>query len=364
MTLPPVPVEAVTALVQGSASSLTRQAIEAALRGASGMAMDNAAHKDAEQTQQTAAVNAQRNMGLQQLTAVASTPLGTLQAQSSSLAQASVGHGNLDGTTPATHATEAVAVAHNAAPAQAMPLQGVLAVPVALSSLSTPSAASPARTQTSQRHEHLLRIDPREEPFGQASDGDTEDAEDDEPASIEPRSKALDPRVARWLQTLRKAGQQEALRDLALGRKVLLVLPAQNPGAARSVLLGPNQLIEGPAQWWPGTHHEAHLETRPEDGAWSVSEGAAPSAWPRFRLFRDGDLLLRGGLRTRAGALGCRLLLGSAADRLNAMGALQNHREARLALPDRARLAQALASQWTLLMLVVPNEVSSEAAHA
>jgi hypothetical protein len=354
MTSPSAALEAVNHLLPGGSASATRQAIEAALQSAAGLAMENAAHKDAAQTQQTAAVNAQPEVGLQQLTAVASTPLGTLQAQSSGLAQAGVGQGSVDASAIPSNPSEMVAATQHLAPVQAVPLQGVMAVPVALSSLQTLATPSSARAHSTQRQDYLLPVQAHDESTEDGTDAESEDSPDHPPERIQDVQSAPNPQVAHWMLILRQAGQQEALRDLALGRQVLLVLTALE-GASKALLLGPRTVLEWTAQWWPGS---------------SVMADTAMLTWPRYRLFRDGDLLLRGGLRTRAGAAGCRLLLGTTGQRLvamaalNTVGALPESRDARLALPDRARLAQALASQWTLLMLVVPSDVIREAAHA
>ena len=67
-------------------------------------------------------------------------------------------------------------------------------------------------------------------------------------------------------------------------------------------------------------------------------------------------------MRTRAGHHACRLLLGAG----SAAGGWIDARAARLLLTERARVAQALLAQWTLLMLIAPQGLVGvqAAAHA
>jgi hypothetical protein len=344
VTSAPTPVDAIAAVTQAGGGSPTRRAIEAALAG---LALDNAAQQAASPSvaaHQSALRTAQEALH-DSLGAAALSPA----AQSQKLdAQAT-----LPVTAPAA-AADAAALMHNVAAPHAVPLQGMLAVPVALSTLQTASAAGSARAQGAVQHDRLARVQRHD---GQRHGADAFDERDDSgdapssPDDATPGEEEItDERIARWLDVLTAAGQDEALRDVRLSRQVLLVLPQRPASAAatvpaRAVLLGTRGVTLLDAQWWPGA-------------AVAASDAAA---WQRFRLFRDGDLLLRGGLRTRAGNRACRLLLGaSSAAAANAAGALIDTQAARLLLTERARVAQALLAQWTLLMLVV----AQGAAHA
>jgi hypothetical protein len=339
MTTAPTPVDAIAAVTQASGGgSPTRRAIEAALAG---LVLDSAAQQAASPSvaAQQGALRASQDGLHDASTSAAFSPSALAQRASPLPAGADV---------QATQALsvpagEAAAQTHNVVAPQAMPLQGVLAVPVALSTLQTSSAAGSARTHGAAQEERLARVRRFEgQRRGQGASDDHE-AEDDAPTPQDENScaeeRVADERVARWAGVLSAAGQDEALRDMRLSRQVMLVLPQRGDGAAavpaQAVLLGTRGVTLLEAQWWPGTG--------PSD-----SDAAA---WQRFRLFRDGDLLLRGGLRTRAGNRACRLLLGAG----GTAAASHDTQTARLLLTERARVAQALLAQWTLLMLIAPQ---------
>jgi hypothetical protein len=367
---PPTPVDVVAQVTQAGGGSATRQAIQAALAG---LAADGAAQQAASQQTQTSeqsAMRAQQDGVRDALTNAVPSSLSTLQAQRSNLAPANTSPAGVDMQAPVSPA-DAAAMTHNVAPPQAMPLQGVLAVPVALSALQAQAVSTPARTSGAAQDDRLTRVQRREGGAQQDDTPDDSDADAHEQAANTAEdaehaddNAAPDQRVTQWLQRLTTAGQDEALRDLRLSRHVLLVLPqrskptAKATAQARAVLLSARGVLELRAHWWPGA---AALAPSVANTTTNTS-----LAWQRFRLFRDGDLLLRGGLRTRAGSMACRLLLGAgsaaaanaALGAFNALGGLNDTATARLLLAERARVAQALAAQWTLLLLVVPEHIA------
>jgi hypothetical protein len=338
----PAPVDAIAAVTQASGGgSPTRRAIEAALAG---LALDSAAQQAASPSvaANQSALRASQHGLHDASTSAAFSPAALAQRASPLPAGADV-QATQALSVPAI---EAAAQTHNVAAPQAMPLQGVLAVPVALSTLQSSSVASSSRAHGAGQHELLTRVQRHD---GHARDQHGHDDFDDDAAASHDDTAAgeetvADDRVARWLHVLTAAGQDEALRDVRLSRRVLLVLPQRGDSVAtvpaRAVLLGTRAVTLLDAQWWPGA---------------SAADSDA-ATWQRFRLFRDGDLLLRGGLRTRAGNRACRLLLGAG----SAAGGGIDPQAARLLLTERARVAQALLAQWTLLMLIVPQG----AAHA
>jgi hypothetical protein len=353
VTTAPAPVDAIAAATQAGGGSLTQRAIDAALAG---LTLDNAAQQAASPSvaAHQGALRAAQDSLHDPSSSAAFSPAALAQRASPLPAGADV-QATQALSVPAI---EAAAQTHNVAPPQAMPLQGVLAVPVALSTLQTTSAAGSARAQGAGQDERLTHVQ-RYDGHAREQHGDGAfDDDDDAPVSPDDSSpgedQALaDDRFARWAGLLTAAGQDEALRDVRLSRHVLLVLPQRGDAAAtvpaRAVLLGSRGAIELDAQWWPGAAAD-------DD-----------TAWQRFRLFRDGDLLLRGGMRTRAGNRACRLLLGAgSAAAADTAGGSIDAQAARLLLTERARVAQALLAQWTLLMLIVPRGpgVAWGAAHA
>ena len=356
MSTSPAPVDAIAAATQAGGGSPTQRAIDAALAG---LTLDNAAQQAASPSvaaHQGALRTAQDSLH-DPSNSAAFSPAALAQRASPLPAGADV-QATQALSVPAI---EAAAQTHNVVPPQAMPLQGVLAVPVALSTLQTTSAAGSARAQGAGQDDRLTRVQRNDgHAREQLGDGALDNGDDDAPAPPDDSSPGeaeavADDRVARWAGLLTAAGQHEALRDVRLSRHVLLVLPQRGDVAAtvpaRAVLLGSRGAIELDAQWWPG----------------SAAAAGDDTAWQRFRLFRDGDLLLRGGLRTRAGNRACRLLLGAgSAAAVDTAGGSIDAQAARLLLTERARVAQALLAQWTLLMLIVPRGPGAApgAAHA
>lgn len=207
--------------------------------------------------------------------------------------------------------------------AQEMPRPAeALAVPVLLTALHSPVLVPVQRQQA-----------PPAPPPRQQADARQDDDEAPAPAAVVADDTTNDAEAAALRQRLQRAGQADALADLARGRQVLLVQP-QADGAAQALLLSARGLQHFAAHWWPGA------------GA------AAAGAWCQWRVFRDGDPLFTRGLRSRSAGAGCLLLLGTrplcpppVAD----TGAV-------LAVPDRIRFSQALGGQWSLLLLVAVAE--------
>ncbi len=146
-------------------------------------------------------------------------------------------------------------------------------------------------------------------------------------ASSEPEALAL-------RALLQRAEQLEALRELALGRRVLLVLPQAGGGhgaaPAAAALLTSEKVQRFGARWWPGTAN------------------AVRPAWLRWRVFRSGDPQLDSGLRSRSASTACHLRLGPHAPHLMDAGTAQ------VELTERIRFAQALGAQWSLLVVAAP----------
>ena len=146
-------------------------------------------------------------------------------------------------------------------------------------------------------------------------------------ASSEPEALALH-------ALLQRAEQLEALRELALGRRVLLVLPQVGGGhgaaPAAAALLTSEKVQRFGARWWPGTAN------------------AVRPGWLRWRVFRSGDPQLDSGLRSRSASTACHLRLGPHAPHLMDAGTAQ------VELADRIRFTQALGAQWSLLVVAAP----------
>ena len=153
------------------------------------------------------------------------------------------------------------------------------------------------------------------------------DPADDSAASHDPEAGAL-------RALLLRAGQVEALRELALGRRVLVVLPQAGGGRgaapAAAALLTSGQVQRFGARWWPGTAH------------------AVRPGWLRWRVFRSGDPQLETGLRSRCAGTACHLRLGAHGPRLTDAGTAQ------VELAERIRFTQALGAQWSLLVVAAP----------
>ena len=229
-------------------------------------------------------------------------------------------------------AGEAARLAPHAAPlldaANAQRPLDVLAVPVLLTPLQTPAGAParPRQAPEAQRRPPILRLDPlppEPEPLG-------------EPPATEPEEPApsSDAQAGALRALLQRAGQADALRELALGRRVLVVLTqagaGHGPVAASAVLLTAEAAQRFGARWWPGAANVSDI------------------GWLRWRVFRDGDPLLDRGLRSRTSATACRVRLGAQPQRLT------DAASASLEIAERIRFTHALGPQWSLLMVAAP----------
>ena len=225
-----------------------------------------------------------------------------------------------------------------------------LAVPVLLSPpFTTAGHAARAReapepTAARHREAEWLRLPTDSEAGAEAGSegGSAEpDLRDDNNAAADPdpggaSTPSRDPEAAALRALLQRAEQVEALRELALGRRVLLVLPQAGggPGAASAsaAMLTSDQVQRFGARWWPGTANA----TRP--------------GWLRWRVFRSGDPQLDSGLRSRCASTACHLRLGAHVPHLADAGTAQ------VELAERIRFAQALGAQWSLLVVAAPPE--------
>lgn len=205
-------------------------------------------------------------------------------------------------------------------------LHDVLATPVLLNPLY-PSETAPARPRErpssptrAARRDAASRV--QEDPDGDAQPESTPQ----EPDETSPSSRHDD-----WPGCLQRAGQHAALRELALGRRVLIVVPQRAASAgsvpAQAWLLSSRRVVPFAARWWPG----AAL--------------VADAGWLPWRVFRDGAPMLENGLRSRSSATACRLRLGGQAPRLADVDVAGLH------IADRLRFAHALGAQWSLLVL-------------
>ena len=232
----------------------------------------------------------------------------------------------------------------------------LLAVPVLMTPLQ--AQASPH----SQRHSvvqpeparHQDQHDQKDQPHDDPTDAERDAAETAaaqpaaaaEPANADSALEAgrEDTRALREL--LRAHGSAAVQRELQAGRRVLVVLPQAHPGlglvAARAALLGPaGTRLFAHTRWWAGDRSAG-------DNADAESAAADSTAWPQWRVFREGDSLHAPFLLSRADGHGCRVLLGTPAPRL------LDNRSALLELPERLRFVQALGGQWSLLLVVAP----------
>jgi len=230
------------------------------------------------------------------------------------------------GQASGTAATEALQSAPALDAGTAAPrLAETVIVPVLLNPLQPP-APSPARPQgveTPQRR----RVE-HEPPRDEAPPPEPEPEPDDEPPA------AVDPEAAQLRALLERAGQADALAELARGRRVLVVLPqaAAGRGLASAVawIAGPQSAQRFGARWWPG------------------SAGVDVPDWLHWRVFRDGDPLLGRGLASRSGGARCRVRLGAASLQIS------DAASALLEIGDRIRFAQALGGQWSVLLVAAP----------
>lgn len=191
-----------------------------------------------------------------------------------------------------------------------------------------------------QRHPHDPENDDVDSPLEAAStapDGanDNTAAGLDSDADSDANSSASsDPDALALHALLQRAEQLEALRELALGRRVLLVLPQAGGGhgaaPAAAALLTTEKVQRFGARWWPGTAN------------------AVRPGWLRWRVFRSGDPQLDSGLRSRSASTACHLRLGPHAPHLMDAGTAQ------VELAERIRFTQALGAQWSLLVVAAP----------
>ena len=175
------------------------------------------------------------------------------------------------------------------------------------------------------------RQDAMAAPDGGASDKRNAAAESDDGAES---AGAHDPEALALRALLQRAEQLEALRELALGRRVLLVLPQAGGGhgaaPAAAALLTSEKVQHFGARWWPGSAHAVH------------------PGWLRWRVFRSGEPQLDSGLRSRCASTACHLRLGPHAAHLMDAGTAQ------VELAERIRFTQALGAQWSLLVVAAP----------
>ena len=223
-----------------------------------------------------------------------------------------------------------------------------LAVPVLLTpTFATPGQAArahegPDSPAARQRDADRQRRSP--EPDDGCADGPLEDATTAPesaadntgagPESDADASPSCDPEAAALRALLQHAEQLEALRELALGRRVLVLLPQADGGhgaaPAAAALLTSDSVQHFGARWWPGTAN------------------AVRPGWLRWRVFRSGEPQLDSGLRSRSASTACHLRLGPHAPHLTDAGTAQ------VELAERIRFTQALGAQWSLLVIAAP----------
>ena len=191
-----------------------------------------------------------------------------------------------------------------------------------------------------QRHPHDPENDDMDSPLEDAStapDGANDNTAaglDSDADSSADSSAPSEPEALALHALLQRAEQLEALRELALGRRVLLVLPQAGGGhgaaPAAAALLTTEKVQRFGARWWPGTAN------------------AVRPGWLRWRVFRSGDPQLDSGLRSRSASTACHLRLGPHAPHLSDAGTAQ------VELVERIRFTQALGAQWSLLVVAAP----------
>jgi hypothetical protein len=130
-----------------------------------------------------------------------------------------------------------------------------------------------------------------------------------------------------WCTRLQAAAQQAALDELARGRAVLLV---------------------GAGQAWCLRRQRVARFT-------SQASGPAPRAWQGWRLFRQGQAGTRGAWRARQPEGGCHLHLGHPLPTLHTLAGGRHWRVA-----EAHRLLHALGSQWSLLLLALPESCAGQ----
>lgn len=213
--------------------------------------------------------------------------------------------------------------------ASAPRLLDVVSTPVLLNPLHPP-AGTPVRP----RQVKTARPRGAAQPLASPPLDDGEAQAQPEPQADDHCEPAATPQMEAWRQFLQRGEQTAALRELALRRAVLLVLPQAAAGGgpvpARAWLLRGARATVFAARWWPGAGQVARDD------------------WLSWRVFRDGAPMLENGLRSRHGVSSCRIRLGPQAPRLSDAEAAGLH------LVDRLRFAHGLGAQWSLLLLVAP----------
>ena len=171
--------------------------------------------------------------------------------------------------------------------------------------------------------------EPGAEPDGEESccSDASVDAVDDGAAAGAPAPRPAD---ANRLAAFAGRHSPLARAELERGRSVLLLLPAAAAPEAVAWLFDPVRARRFAARWHRGA--------------------LAADGWHEGRVFRDGDPLLAQGLAGRVGGARCRIRLGTA----EGAGDGSDPATAWARLGDRARFAQALGAQWTLLVVAAP----------
>ena len=135
------------------------------------------------------------------------------------------------------------------------------------------------------------------------------------------------------------AGQHAALRELELGRRVLLLMPSRGePTHARVHLLGLDRSAVGQVQSFSARWSPAGLDGRADGWRhWRVHQEMSRGRWP----------VLQSSPSARSGGdPACMLRLGAQP------ATLHDVRTACLDIPDGSRFLRTLGSQWSLLMVL------------
>lgn len=279
--------------------------------------------------------------------------LGQLAAEPSALRTAS----EMPLGASAAEASRGAPIGMLAADGNSLPrLAATLVVPVLLTPpFATPSHAArerkaPAAPAARHREADGWRFAPDPDADTDAGTDAGLDAEPEEDAGAAPdlplergaadpnggadSAPPCEPEAGALRALLQRAGQVEALRELALGRRVLVVLPQADGGhgaaPASAALLTSDRAQRFGARWWPG----AANTVRP--------------GWLRWRVFRSGDPQLDQGLRSRCASTACHLRLGPQ------VAHLSDAATAQVELVERIRFTQALGAQWSLMVLAAP----------
>lgn len=153
------------------------------------------------------------------------------------------------------------------------------------------------------------------------------------------------PAYAHLAATLAQAGQHAALRELELGRRVLLLMPAPGESLqARVHLLGVDRTSVGQVQ---------SFGARWSPGPWAQA-ASGPSTWSHWRLHQEAGRGLWPVLQTAPSARGqgaraCVLRLGAQP------ATLQDARIACLDIADATRFMRMLGPQWSLMVVLAPE---------